>query len=266
MGPDKAELAALAGAVAAEAGALLLEGLLSERAAVSTKTTATDMVSEMDHAAEALIVSRLLAARPGDAILGEEGGERPGTTGVRWVVDPLDGTTNYLYGLPNWSVSIAAEVEGVGVAGAVSDPTLGETFTAALGMGAFLNQRPIRHSGRADLATTLVATGFAYTADRRERQARVLARVLPRVRDIRRYGVASLDLCWVACGRVDAYYEVGLQPWDIAAGAVIAAEAGAVVRGVDGGPPSGPSILAAAPGVAPALLELLGEAGAPQSL
>jgi len=263
---EPSELAALAEAVAREAGALLLGGQLETRSLVATKTTTTDMVTEMDHAAEALIVERLLAARPDDGILGEEGGERAGTSGVRWVVDPLDGTTNYLYGHPAWSVSIGAEVDGTGVAGAVFDPSHDECFTAGAGAGAFLNGEPISPSPADDLSSALVATGFAYDADRRARQAAVLAHVLPRVRDIRRYGAASLDLCWVACGRQDGYYEVGLQPWDVAAGAVIAAESGAFVCGVDGGPPSGPSIMTAAPDLALALLGLLKAADAAGSL
>ena len=264
--PDPTRLAALADAAAREAGALLLEGQPRTRAMVTTKTSVTDMVTEMDHAAEALIVERLLAARPDDGILGEEGGERTGTSGVRWVVDPLDGTTNYLYGHPAWAVSIAAEVEGRGVAGAVFDPTHDEAFTAATGHGAFLNGEPIRPSAADDLASALIATGFAYDADRRARQAHVLTHVLPRVRDIRRFGAASLDLCWVACGRQDGYYEVGLQPWDVAAGAVIAAESGALVCGVDGGPLGGPSILTAAPDLGLVLLGLLKVADAAGSL
>ncbi|MFP5316989.1 MAG: inositol monophosphatase family protein [Acidimicrobiia bacterium] len=266
MPPDPSELAALAEAVAREAGTMLLDGQVGTRSMIATKTSATDMVSEMDHAAEALIIERLLAARPGDGILGEEGGERRGTSGVRWVVDPLDGTTNYLYGQPAWSVSIAAEVDGTGVAGVVYDPSHGECFTAAAGAGAYLNGEPIAPSGADDLSSALVATGFAYDAGRRARQAHVLTHVLPRVRDIRRYGAASLDLCWVACGRQDGYYEVGLQPWDVAAGAVIAAESGAMVCGVDGGPPGGPSILTAAPGLALTLLGLLKMADAAGSL
>lgn len=259
---DPAALVELAEAVAREAGALLLDGQRRERDIVETKTSATDMVSEMDHAAEALIVERLLAARPDDAILAEEGGGRPGSSGVRWVIDPLDGTTNYLYGHPRWSVSIAAEVGGRTVAGAVADPSIDEVYTATLGGGAFCNGRPIRHSGHDDLATALLATGFGYKRSERAVQAAVLTGVLPVVRDVRRHGVASLDLCWVACGRLDAYYEAVLQPWDVAAGALIAAEAGAVCSGMDGGPPAGPSILAAAPAIAAPLLRLLRDAAA----
>jgi myo-inositol-1(or 4)-monophosphatase len=260
---DVDALARLAEDVAREAGALLHAALHGQRSMVTTKTSGTDMVTEMDRASEALIVERLLAARPDDAILAEEGSARDGTSGVRWVIDPLDGTTNYLYGHPTYSVSIAAEVDGEVVAGVVGDPSLGEYFTATKGGGAFLNGRPVTHSGKDDLSTALVGTGFAYVRALRARQAEVLVAVLPAVRDIRRAGAASLDLCWVGCGRLDGYYEVSLQPWDVAAGILIAAEAGALVSGVDGGPPSAASVLAAAPAVAPALLRLLAGAGAP---
>lgn len=264
MDVDAGALAELADAIGREAGALLLERLRWQRKSVETKTSGTDMVSEMDRAAEALIVERLLAARPDDAILAEEGGARHGSSGVRWVIDPLDGTTNYLYGHPRWAVSIAAELEATGeiVAGAVADPSLDEYFTAAKGKGAFLNGEAIGHSGKDDLATALVATGFGYRREQRAHQATVLTTLLPAVRDIRRHGVASLDLCWVACGRLDGYYEVGLQPWDVAAGSRIAAEAGATVSGVEGGTPSGASILAAAPALAEPLRTLLQRAGA----
>ncbi|MGH9222607.1 MAG: inositol monophosphatase family protein [Acidimicrobiales bacterium] len=257
MAADPTALVELAEKAARAAGAMLLDGLGRAHQSVDTKTSLTDMVSEMDRAAENLIVEQLLAARPDDAILAEEGSSRDGTSDVRWVIDPLDGTTNYLYGHPRWSVSIAADVGGQVAAGVVADPSVDEVFTATLGGGAWCNGRPIRHSGKDDLATSLIGTGFAYLRDRRAEQAAALTAVLPRVRDIRRSGVASLDLCWVACGRLDGYYEIGLQPWDVAAGALIAAEAGAAVSGAHGGPPSGASVLAAAPGLAPALLDLL---------
>ena len=259
---DLAALVDLATDAAQAAGALLRERIDWRRATVTTKTSGTDMVSEMDHAAEALIVERLLRARPHDGILAEEGHDRDGTSGVRWVIDPLDGTTNYLYGHPAYGVSIAAEVDGEVRAGVVADPSLDEVFTATQGGGAFLNGEPIQPTDKADLATALVGTGFSYVPANRAQQAAVLTHVLPAVRDIRRAGAASLDLCWVACGRLDAYYEVTLQPWDVAAGVLIAAEAGALVSGVDGGPPSHESVLAAAPGVAPALLSLLRRASA----
>ncbi len=241
---------------------MLLAGADGLRVDVTTKTSGTDMVSEMDRASEALIVKGILAERPDDAILGEETGSRAGTSGVRWVIDPLDGTTNYLYRHPIWAVSVGVEVDGEVEVGVVASPGLQETFSAVRGGGARLNGDPIAVSDAADLASALVGTGFGYVAERRARQAAVLPHVLPAVRDIRRNGVASLDLCWVACGRLDGYFEAGGQPWDVAAGLLIASEAGAVVSGLDGGPVAPESVMVAAPGVAPALFELLTGAGA----
>ena len=221
------ELLAVAVDLAEEAGALLLDGQERVRALVATKSTATDMVTEMDHASEALIVAGLERRRPDDAVLGEEGHDRPGTSGVRWVVDPLDGTTNYLYGFPSYAVSIAAEVDGRSVVGVVRDPVHDETFTAVLGRGAHCNGEPLMVTGATDLATALVGTGFGYDSTRRALQSEVLRRVLPNVRDIRRAGAAAVDACWVAAGRLDCFYELGLAPWDWAAGSLVAAEAGA---------------------------------------
>ena len=254
---EKQHLLDLAETLARKAGELLLEGADGLRVDVTTKTSGTDMVSEMDRASEALIVDGILAARPDDAILGEETGGRDGTSGVRWVIDPLDGTTNYLYRHPIWAVSIGVEVDGEVEVGVVASPGLQETFTAMRGKGAWLNGEPITVTDESDLASALVGTGFGYVAGRRAAQAEVLPHLLPAVRDIRRGGVASLDLCWVACGRLDGYYEAGGQPWDVAAGLLIATEAGAVVAGLDGGPVVPESVMAAAPGVAPALFELL---------
>jgi myo-inositol-1(or 4)-monophosphatase len=259
---DPDALCRLAGQVAEEAADLLRDGLGRARLEVATKSTGTDMVTEMDRAAEALIVDRLLTARPDDGLLGEEGTDRPGSSGVRWVVDPLDGTTNYLYGLPGFAVSIGAELHGRVVAGVVHDVVRDESFRATLGGGATRDGTPIGVSATKELGLALVATGFSYDPARRARQAAVLAQVVPMVRDIRRFGAAAVDLCSVACGRVDAYYERGLAPWDLAAGGLIAAEAGAVVSDFDGGPPSGDGVLAAAPGIAAALLALVAGAGA----
>lgn len=260
--PDLTALADLAEDVARAAADLLRLGR-SRLGKVTTKSSSTDMVTEMDTAAEELIVERLSTARPDDSILAEEGGGKEGSGPVRWVIDPLDGTTNYLYGDPRYGISIAAEVDGEAVVGVVADPMLHEVFRAVKGGGAFLNGEPITHSGHDDLSTALVATGFSYLPEQRARQARWLTHVLPAVRDIRRHGSAALDLCWAGCGRVDAYYEVTLQPWDIAAGVVVATEAGCLVCGLGGGPPSADSVVAAAPEVGPALLRLLAEAGAP---
>lgn len=263
---DAASLRDLAVAVAGRAAELLVDGLERERSAVETKSTGTDMVTEMDRAAEQLIVDTLLALRPDDGIVGEEGTDRQGRSGVRWVVDPLDGTTNYLYRHAGFAVSVAAEVDGpdgsVVVAGCVHDPLHGDVFAAARGHGATRNGRAIAASAETDLGRALVATGFSYEPDRRARQADVLTRLLPRVRDIRRMGAAAVDLCSVACGRVDAFYEKGLQPWDYAAGALVAMEAGALVGDLAGNPTSPAFTLAAPPALFGPLRDLLDRAGA----
>ena len=258
---DPDALCRLAVAVAEETADLLRSGLGRARVDVQTKSTGTDMVTEMDRAAEALIVDRLLAARPDDGLLGEEGTDRRGTTGVRWIFDPLDGTTNYLYELPGFAVSIAAELDGRMVAGAVHDVVRDERFAAVHGAGATRDGLPIGVTATTELELALVATGFSYDPARRTRQAAVLTQVVPKVRDIRRFGAAAVDLCSVACGRVDAYYERGLAPWDLAAGGLIAAEAGAVVSDFEGGPAGFEGVLAATPGVADALLALVAGAG-----
>jgi myo-inositol-1(or 4)-monophosphatase len=245
---------------------MLVAGADGLRVDVSTKSSGTDMVSEMDRASEAHIVKGILAERPDDAILGEETGGRDGTSGVRWIIDPLDGTTNYLYRHPTWSISIGVEVDGEVEVGVVAVPGHREVFTAVRGQGAWLNGDPIAASDATDLASALVGTGFAYVAGRRAMQAAVLPELLPEVRDIRRNGVASLDLCWVACGRLDAYFEAGGQPWDVAAGLLIATEAGAEACGLDGGDVSPESVMVAAPGVAPAVFELLVRLGAAEPL
>lgn len=212
------------------------------------------MVSDADRDAEAVIRELLDRERPDDGLLAEEGSHAEAASGRRWVVDPLDGTTNYLYRFPAWVVSVALE-DGDGAAvGVVHDPLHGETFTAARGEGARLDGAPIAVSGAEALATALIATGFGYDPDRRATQAEVLREVLPRARDVRRAGAAALDLCMVACGRVDGYYERGLNPWDWAAGALIAAEAGAIVRDLPGEPAG---LLAATPEIAAELMDLM---------
>jgi myo-inositol-1(or 4)-monophosphatase len=200
---------------------------------VRAKSTPTDLVSEADLAAESAIRRVLAERRPGDAILGEEGGDRAGTSGVHWVVDPLDGTINFLFGIPQFAVSVACEDKDGTLVGVVLDPIRDECFSAARSGRAELNGSPIAASAREQLATALVATGFGYDARLRARQAAVLSRVLPSVRDIRRTGSAALDLSWCACGRYDAYYERGLKPWDYAAGSLIAARAGLELRNLD---------------------------------
>ncbi len=225
-------LLAFAVSWANDAGKLISEGLMRERT-LSSKSTATDLVTEMDAAAEKLIVSAIDEHRPDDGILGEEGTSRIGSSGVRWVIDPIDGTTNYVYRHPLFSVSIGVEIDGVGVAGAVCAPMIGDTYSARIGGGAFRNGVPIRVSAETDLAHALIGTGFAYKADLRAIQGQRVAALVPHIRDVRRGGSAAIDLCFVADGRLDAYYEDGLNPWDECAGLVIAAEAGAVFSRID---------------------------------
>jgi myo-inositol-1(or 4)-monophosphatase len=247
--PSESELLQIAAEAADAAAAELMERFSGEASGVRAKSTPTDLVSEADVAAERAVRDVLARHRPGDAILGEEGGAS-GEGALRWVVDPLDGTINYLYRLPVFAVSVACEDRDGAVAGIVLDPVRGERFTATRSGEAQLNGEPIHATGVQSLAAALVATGFAYEAAVRERQAAVVARVLPFARDIRRAGAAAIDLCWAACGRVDAYYERGLQPWDRAAGALIAAKAGLELRELPGedGWPAG--LLAAPPAIA----------------
>jgi len=237
------ELRALAVTVAREAGDLLADRAGQVEVA-ATKSSPTDVVTEMDRRSEELIRSRILAARPSDAILGEEGGliGNAGNAPVLWVIDPLDGTVNYLYGLHDWAVSIAAEVAGEIVTGAVYVPVRGELFSAVKGGGALLEsadgESKLHCNTGVPLERALIGTGFGYLAARRKVQGEVVAAMLPQVRDIRRIGVASIDLCAVAAGRLDGFYERGLNYWDWAAGALVAAEAGAAAGGLDGKPVS----------------------------
>jgi myo-inositol-1(or 4)-monophosphatase len=250
-----AELRALAEAVAREAGAQLMDAFAAPAKDVAAKSTPTDLVSAADEAAQELIRSRLQAARPQDGFLGEEGGDETGSTGLRWIVDPLDGTVNFLFGLPQWAVSIAVEDERGAVAGVVYDPPRDELWAAERDGDALLDGRTVRCSDRMELATALVATGFGYDADVRRAQAATVAALLPEVRDIRRFGSAALDLVWTAAGRYDAYYERGVHHWDVAAGALVCERAGLVVEDLPAAPPQGDGILVAAPAIADAVRE-----------
>lgn len=258
---DPEALLRIAADAAAEAGRLLAAWRGEERPqVVRTKSSPTDVVTEMDRRSEALITGRIRAFRPDDAVLGEEGGQTlggqhvSGTAAlgrVRWVVDPLDGTVNYLYGLRDWAVSIAAEVDGTVQAGVVEVPRYGETFTAVAGRGAWLHRDghaiALRCTSGVPLGQALVGTGFGYDAGRRRIQGEVVAALLPCVRDIRRGGSAAVDLCSVAAGRMDAFFERGLNYWDYAAGGLIAREAGAVVGGLSGQAESTSMTVAAGP-------------------
>lgn len=256
------ELLALALEAASRAGALLRDGRPDDLAVAATKSSPIDVVTEMDIAAEKLITGYLSEHRPDDGFLGEEGASSAGSSGVRWVIDPLDGTVNYLYGLPTWAVSIAAERDGETLAGVVAIPLRRETFRAVRGGGAFLNDRPIGCRPAPPLERALVSTGFNYVTAVRTHQAGIAQRLIPQLRDIRRGGSAAADLCDVAAGRLDGYYERGLHPWDLAAGDLIARESGALTGGRPGTRPGYDLTVAATPGVFEPLQALLEEYGA----
>jgi myo-inositol-1(or 4)-monophosphatase len=239
------ELRALAEEVAREAGAQLLEAFAGPAKEVVAKSTPTDLVSAADEAAQDLIRSRLAAARPDDGFLGEEGGDETGSSGLRWIVDPLDGTINFLFGIPQWAVSIAVEdADGV-LAGVVYDPPRGELWAADRDGPATLDGEPIQASSRTELGTALISTGFGYDAEVRRAQAAQIAALLPDVRDVRRFGAAALDLAWCAAGRYDAYFERGVHRWDIAAGGLICERAGLAVETLPEQPPQAEGILVA---------------------
>jgi myo-inositol-1(or 4)-monophosphatase len=274
------ELLDLARSIAVEAGELAAKRRREGVEVANTKSSAVDVVTEADREVERLIRNRLADARPDDGILGEEGGGHSGTSGLTWVVDPIDGTTNYLYGIPHYAVSIAV-VEGepdplswVDVAGVVFNPASGELYAAAIGEGATLGEvstgsTTVLHvAPTVPLAEALIGTGFAYASEMRGIQGAIVTRLLPKVRDIRRQGTASLDLCFVAAGRLNAFFERTLSPWDHAAGVIIAREAGAVVTGLGGNAPSRDFVLAAEPVLAAKLegeLTALGVAEPPLS-
>jgi myo-inositol-1(or 4)-monophosphatase len=259
LSADVDDLLALAVDLARDAGALLLDRFKGGREqALESKSTPTDLVSEADLASERLIRERLARLRPADGILGEEGGGTQGTSGLTWVVDPLDGTVNFLFSVPQWCVSVAVVDEYGSLAGAIYDPCRGELFVATRDGESLLNGAPIAGSDRTELSSAMVATGFAYDASVRAAQAEVFAGLVPRVRDIRRFGSAALDLAWTACGRYDAYYERTVKPWDIAAGTLICEQVGLTVQELPEreGLPLG--VLAAVPALAGELFGLVG--------
>lgn len=254
------QLLDLAASTAERAGSLLLDYADRRSLDVETKSSATDPVSEADRAAERLITERLLGARPDDGIVGEEDTDnRPGRSGLTWVVDPLDGTVNYLYGIPAWCVSICCEDDVGALVGVVHDPNCGETFAARRGGGARLNGEPIRVRDVDQLDRALVATGFSYGAEVRSTQGRWAAELLGHARDIRRVGAAALDLAWTAAGRFDGFYEIGLHPWDFAAGMLLVEEAGgaASLRTVVAGDVRSRCVFAGVPAIHDALLSWL---------
>jgi myo-inositol-1(or 4)-monophosphatase len=256
-GPRPVALIELAEEIARAAGEQLRAAFETELR-IETKSSPTDLVSEADVAAETLIRERLLAARPDDGMLGEEGSDTRGSSGLRWIVDPLDGTTNFLFGIPQWGVSIAVEDERGMLAGVVYDPMRDELWAARRGEPPTLDGRPL--DGRAhasELAQALVATGYGYEADVRAAQAEISGRLLPLVRDIRRMGSAAIDLAWTAAGRYDAYFERGVKHWDVAAGELLCACAGLEVRRLDPAPPADAGVLVGAPGLLASLAPLV---------
>ncbi len=251
------ELCDLASRLSVAAGELVFEGRKSGLTSISTKSSDTDVVTEFDRASERLIVAGLMAERPDDAVIGEEGTDAAGASGVRWLIDPIDGTTNFQYDLPGYAVSIAALSVDRALAGAVYIPASRELFTAVADGGAFLNGSPIRCGSTTSLQQALVATGFSYQVERRRDQAQRIAQVIPEVRDIRRFGAAAPDLCYLAAGRFDVYFEQWLGPWDWAAGELIAREAGCRTGRFDGGPIGRDELLAANPALFDQMIELL---------
>jgi myo-inositol-1(or 4)-monophosphatase len=248
---------ALAIAAAREAGALLLELGRSPATGIRSKSSATDLVSAADDRAERAIVTAIRRQRPEDALVAEEGSSAPGSSGVSWYVDPLDGTINYLYGIPHWSVSICCADAGGPLAGVVFDPVRDELFSATRGGGARLGERRLSITDKSDLATSLIATGFGYDGAQRVTQARILAAILGEVRDVRRFGSAALDLCWVAATRYDGYFESVEKPWDWMAGAMLVREAGGRVTELTPANPAFPHIVASGAGIHDDLVALL---------
>jgi myo-inositol-1(or 4)-monophosphatase len=256
--PTAGELLAIAVPVAREAATarrMRAEAITD----VETKSTRTDVVTAADRAVERQVIDALRSARPGDGVLGEEYGDSAESGAVRWVLDPIDGTVNYLYGLPQYAVSLAAEVDGVALAGVVINAANRDEWTATRGGGAWRDGRRLHCSARTELSQALVGTGFGYDAKRRAHQGVVLAGLITRVRDIRRFGAAALDLCGVGEGTLDAFYEKGLNPWDHAAGGLVATEAGAIVGGLAGAPPGLDMVVAAPPAIFGPLQDMLVE-------
>lgn len=250
---SNSELLDYAIALAREAGELAAARRREGVSIAASKSSLADIVTAADQEVEEFIRARLAADRPGDGFLGEESGSGSSDSGLTWLIDPIDGTTNYAYGFPDWAVSIAA-VTGEpdprswdAQIGVVYSPQLGELFAAARGGGATLNGGPIRVAEPVELEVALVGTGFGYGAEERVQDARLLTELIGSIRDIRRHGAASLDLCAVACARLDVFFERGLQPWDHAAAGLIAQEAGALVIGPGGGAPTGELVVAGHP-------------------
>lgn len=253
------ELLVVAEELAREAGDMALRGRKSGAVTATTKSSPTDMVTQYDKASEELITRDLTAQRPNDGIIGEEGANTPSSSGITWHIDPIDGTSNFYFDIPMWAVSIGAVDESGPLVGVVYAPALGEMFTAVRGQGAFLNGQQIHVRHNINLNDALVCTGFSYRVEERVHHAQRVANMITHIRDLRRFGAAAIDLCFVACGRYDAYFEENLHSWDLVAGQVIATEAGAVVSNFDGGPVSPERVLCSQPGVQQQLIQLIAQ-------
>ena len=255
------QLRLVAESLARKAGDMALQGRKSGPLTVTTKSSPIDVVTKFDKASEAMITEGLAKVRPDDAIIGEEGASKQGTTGITWHIDPIDGTTNFYFDVPMWAVSIGAVDEHGPLAGAVYVPALGEMFSGARGEGSTLNGMPISVRENNDIADALVCTGYSYQISERAVHAKRVAEIVMKVRDIRRFGAAAIDLCFVACGRLDAYFEEHLNSWDLIAGQVIATEAGAVFSDYVGNAVTPAQVLAATPGVHADLIHLIATSG-----
>ena len=255
------QLRLIAESLAREAGDMALRGRKSGPLTATTKSSPIDMVTKFDKASEAMITEGLAKIRPDDSIVGEEGAAKQGTSEITWHIDPIDGTTNFYFDLPMWAVSIGAVDEHGPLAGAVYVPALGEMFSGARTEGSTLNGMPIGVRNNHDIADALVCTGYSYRISEREVHAKRVADIVMKVRDIRRFGAAAVDLCFVACGRLDAYFEEHLHSWDLIAGQVIATEAGAIISDYAGNPVTPAQVLAATPGVHADLIRLIATSG-----
>lgn len=253
------ELLACAEELARAAGDMALRGRKSGNVTATTKSSPTDMVTQYDKASEDLITSGLARLRPLDGIIGEEGANADSSTGITWHIDPIDGTSNFYFDLPLWAVSIGAVDNSGPLIGVVYVPALGEMFTAVRGSGAFLNGQPIHVRDNSSLADALVATGFSYHINQRAHHAQRVANMITHIRDIRRLGAAAIDLCFVACGRYDAYFEEHLHSWDLVAGQVIATEAGALVTNFSGDDATPAEVLCTQPGIQSSLIQLISQ-------
>lgn len=255
------QLRQIAESLARQSGDMALHGRKSGPLTATTKSSPIDMVTKFDRASEAMITEGLAQVRPDDAIIGEEGSAKQGTSGITWHIDPIDGTTNFYFDLPMWAVSIGAVDEHGPLAGAVYVPVLGEMFSGARTEGATVNGMPICVRDNKDISDALVCTGYSYRISEREVHAKRVADIVMKVRDIRRFGAAAVDLCFVACGRLDAYFEEHLHSWDLIAGQVIATEAGAIVSDYFGNAVTPSQVLAATPGVHADLIHLIATSG-----